>query len=162
MGTERNSPSRLRATWPLAHGELPRRAPLRPSRGSLPVRWADQRGMLPRLCRADSAARAEARRRRHHGHVWTPPSEQEESSEELGAWSGADMCPASDAAFTCRRPVWEFAEQVQFNFARSGRVSMIWFSRSRLVDRRAILSVRPSHTLQFAQGASCPAVAGAR
>ena len=58
-----------------------------------------------------------------------------------GAWSGADMCPASDAAVTCRRPVWEFAERVQFNLARSRRVSMIWFSRSRLVDRCAILSV---------------------
>ena len=49
--------------------------------------------------------------------------------------------------FTCRGPVWEFAERVQFNFARSRRVSMIWFSRSRLFDRSAILSVRPSHTL---------------
>ena len=62
-------------------------------------------------------------------------------SEKHGAWSGADMCPASDAAVTCRRPVWEFAERVQFNLARSRRVSMIWFSRSRLVDRCAILSV---------------------
>jgi hypothetical protein len=35
---------------------------------------------------------------------------------------------------TCRQPVWEFAERVQFNLARSRRVSMIWFSRSRLVD----------------------------
>jgi hypothetical protein len=42
---------------------------------------------------------------------------------------------------TCRRPVWEFAERIQFNLARSRRVSMIWFSRSRLVDRCAILSV---------------------
>ncbi|BCH26991.1 hypothetical protein MesoLjLb_67760 [Mesorhizobium sp. L-8-3] len=54
---------------------------------------------------------------------------------------GADMCPASVAAVTCRGPVWEFAERVQFNLARSRRVSMIWFSRSRLVDRCAILSV---------------------
>jgi hypothetical protein len=61
--------------------------------------------------------------------------------EEHEAWSGADMCPASAAAVTCRRPVWEFAERVQFNLARSRRVSMIWFSRSRLVDRCAILSV---------------------
>ena len=60
--------------------------------------------------------------------------------EEGGAWSGADMCPASDAAVTCRGPVWEFAERVQFNLARSRRVSMIWFSRSRLIDRCAILS----------------------
>lgn len=42
---------------------------------------------------------------------------------------------------TCRGPVWEFAERVQFNLARSRRVSMIWFSRSRLIDRSAILSV---------------------
>ncbi|MBR0939533.1 transposase, partial [Bradyrhizobium jicamae] len=33
--------------------------------------------------------------------------------KERRAWSGADMCPASDAAVTCRRPVWEFAERVQ-------------------------------------------------
>ena len=38
-----------------------------------------------------------------HGHVWTPPSMQEESFEELGAWSGADMCPASDAAYDVPR-----------------------------------------------------------
>jgi len=44
------------------------------------------------------------------------------------------------AAVTCRWPVWEFAERVQFNFACSRHVSMIWFSRSRLVDRGAILS----------------------
>ncbi len=61
--------------------------------------------------------------------------------EEHGAWSGADMCPASVAAVTCRRPVWEFAERVQFNLARSRRVSMIWFSRPRLIDHCAILSV---------------------
>lgn len=60
--------------------------------------------------------------------------------EERGAWSGADMCPASTAAVACRRRVWEFAERVQFNLARSRRVSMIWFSRSRLIDRCTILS----------------------
>jgi hypothetical protein len=43
------------------------------------------------------------------------------------------------AAVTCRWPVWEFAERVQFNLACSRRLSMIWFSRSRLVDRCAIL-----------------------
>lgn len=61
---------------------------------------------------------------------------------------GADMCPASVAAVTCRGPVWEFAERVQNNLARSRRVSMIWFSRSRLVDRGAILSFGPSHTFK--------------
>ena len=66
--------------------------------------------------------------------------------KERRAWSGADMCPASDAAVTCRRPVWEFAERVQLNLACSKHISMIWFSRSRLFDRSAILSVRPSHT----------------
>jgi transposase len=77
--------------------------------------------------------------------------------EEHGAWSGADMCPASDAAVTCRGPVWEFAERVQFNLARSRRVSMIWFSRSRLIDRSAILSVRPSHisAARSGSGLSC-------
>ncbi|MCC8939586.1 transposase [Bradyrhizobium sp. Arg68] len=50
--------------------------------------------------------------------------------KERRAWSVADMCPASDAAVTCRRPVWEFAERVQLNFACSKHVSMIWFSRS--------------------------------
>jgi hypothetical protein len=57
---------------------------------------------------------------------------------------------------TCRGPVWEFAERVQFNLARSRRVSIIWFSRSRLIDRCAILSVRPSHTLvvRWARGLS--------
>ncbi len=44
------------------------------------------------------------------------------------------------AAIRCRGPVWEFAERVEFNLARSWRVSMIWFSRSRLVDRCALLS----------------------
>lgn len=61
--------------------------------------------------------------------------------KECGAGSGADMCPASGAAVTCRGPVWEFAERVQNNLARSRRISMIWFSRSRLFDRSAILSV---------------------
>jgi hypothetical protein len=60
--------------------------------------------------------------------------------KERGVWSGADMCPASIAAVTCRRPVWEFAERVQFNLACSRHVSMTWFSRSRLIDRCAILS----------------------
>ena len=55
-----------------------------------------------------------------YGHVWTPPLMQEESFERvLSARSGADMCPASDAAVMCRRPVWEFAERVQFSDARS-------------------------------------------
>jgi DDE superfamily endonuclease len=61
-------------------------------------------------------------------------------SKSNGAWSGADMCPAFCCGCTCRGPVWEFAERVQFNLACSRRVSMIWFSRSRLVDRCAILS----------------------
>ena len=42
---------------------------------------------------------------------------------------------------TCRRPVWEFADQIQNNLARSWRSSMIWFFRSRLCDRCAIHSV---------------------
>jgi hypothetical protein len=77
--------------------------------------------------------------------------------KERRAWSGADMCPASVAAVTCRGPVWEFAERVQNNLARSRRVSMIWFSRSRLFDRSAILSVRPSHTsaARSRSGLSC-------
>lgn len=82
---------------------------------------------------------------------WTcvdAPVGARESFEEHGAWSGADMCPASVAAVTCRGPVWEFAERVQNNLARSRRVSMIWFSRSRLVDRGAILSFGPSHTFK--------------
>jgi DDE superfamily endonuclease len=61
-------------------------------------------------------------------------------SKSHGAWSGADMCPAFCCGCTCRGPVWEFAERVQFNLACSRRVSMIWFSRSRLVDRCAKLS----------------------
>lgn len=77
----------------------------------------------------------------------TPPLVQ-------GAWSGADMCPASVAAVTCRGPVWEFAERVQNNLARSRRVSMIWFSP--LIDRSAILSVRPSHTLAARLGSGLP------
>jgi hypothetical protein len=46
--------------------------------------------------------------------------------------SGADMCPASDAAVTCRGPVWEFADRVQNNLARSRRLSMNWLTRPRL------------------------------
>ena len=42
------------------------------------------------------------------------------------------MCPASAAAITCRGPVWEFADRFQKNLARSRRLSINWFSRSRL------------------------------
>lgn len=42
---------------------------------------------------------------------------------------------------SCRRPVWEFADQIQNNLARSWRSSMIWFFRSRLCDRWPIPSV---------------------
>lgn len=64
---------------------------------------------------------------------------------------------------TCRGPVWEFADRVQFNLARSRRASMIWFSRSRLVDRCAILSVRPfSHFGSPLRGADYRAKAGVR
>ena len=48
------------------------------------------------------------------------------------ARSGADMF-RPHAAVMSRRPVWEFAERVQFSDARSRRVSIIWFSRSRLL-----------------------------
>lgn len=44
------------------------------------------------------------------------------SKRILWSWmacgSGADMCPAFDAAMTCRWPVWEFADRVQNNLAR--------------------------------------------
>ncbi|MFK4492365.1 hypothetical protein ABIA45_007443 [Bradyrhizobium sp. USDA 336] len=33
---------------------------------------------------------------------------------------GADICPASIATVKCRRPVWEFADQVQITAACSG------------------------------------------
>lgn len=82
--------------------------------------------------------------------------------EQHRAWSGADMCPASDAAITCRGPVWEFAERVQFNLARSRRMSMIWFSRSRLVT---VAPYSPFDLLtpwQPARGADYPATAGIR
>jgi hypothetical protein len=36
----------------------------------------------------------------------------------MACGSGADMCPASDAAMACRGPVWEFADRVQNNLAR--------------------------------------------
>lgn len=50
------------------------------------------------------------------------------------------------AAVTCRWPVWEFAERVQFNFACSRRVSMIWFSHSCLVTVRHTLRLTFSHS----------------
>ena len=39
---------------------------------------------------------------------------------------------------TCRGPVWESADRIHFNLARSRRSSMTWFSRSRLINRCAI------------------------
>jgi hypothetical protein len=36
----------------------------------------------------------------------------------MACGSGADMCPAFDAAVTCRGPVWEFADRGQSNLAR--------------------------------------------
>jgi transposase len=48
---------------------------------------------------------------------------------------------------TCRRPVWEFADRIQNNLARSRRLSMNWFFRPRLCDRCAILSVRSSYAV---------------
>ncbi len=62
---------------------------------------------------------SQTRRHRHHGYVWTPALAQEESSDWCGAWSSADMYPAFDAAMTCRRPVWEFADRIHYNLARS-------------------------------------------
>jgi hypothetical protein len=162
LGAEGQAAARPGSTRPLAHADLPRRAALGSARGALRLRRPDQRPVLPRLCRAAARHRSEARRYRRHGYVWTPPLVQEEFFEERGAWSGADMCPASVAAVTCRGPVWEFADRVQFNLARTRRVSMIWFSRSRLVDRCAILSVRPSHTLAVRSGDGRHAAKGSK
>ena len=61
---------------------------------------------------------------------------------------------------SCRRPVWEFADQIQNNLARSRRSSMIWFFRSRLCDRCAIPSVRPSYAVDSL--AISPALCGSR
>jgi len=41
-GRQRRSPARLRAAWPLAHHDVPRRAALRPTNRALRIRWADQ------------------------------------------------------------------------------------------------------------------------
>src|SRR5579872_4474406 len=92
------------------------------------------------------SCRSFGRRHRDHGHVWTPPLLQEVSFAK-SAWRGRVLTCVRPLMrrSTCRGLVCEFAERVQFNLARSKPVSMIWFSRSRLVDRCAILSVRPSH-----------------
>jgi hypothetical protein len=61
-----------------------------------------------------------------------PRGSKRNLQDRCGAVSGADMCPASDAAVTGPGLVWESADQIQFNLARSRRLSIIWFFRSRL------------------------------
>jgi len=39
MGAQGRSPARLRAAWPLAHHDVPRRAALRPTDRALRIRW---------------------------------------------------------------------------------------------------------------------------
>jgi len=75
-------------------------------------------------------------------HVWTPRWEQEESFGIDIACSRALTCirPLMQRS-TCREPVWEFADRVQFRAACSGHIVAIWFSRSRLIDRYAISSI---------------------
>ena len=43
--------------------------------------------------------------------------------ERCGSWSGADMCPAFDAAITSRGPRWESGDQVQISPKRLTRLS---------------------------------------
>lgn len=76
-GVPRASACAASLARPLAHADLPRRAALRSARGTLRLRRANQRPMLPRLCRAAAHHRAEPRR--HRRQVWTPPLVQEES-----------------------------------------------------------------------------------
>ena len=72
LGTEGQAPARLCSARPLAHADLPRRSALRPAHRTLRLRRADQRPMLPRLCRTATRAGPEARRHRHHGQSRQP------------------------------------------------------------------------------------------
>src|ERR1044071_604120 len=55
------------------------------------------------------------------------------------AWSGADMCTASDAATRMPRARMGFADRVQYTVACSKHLSMTWFSRPRLSTLRHTL-----------------------
>ena len=55
-----------------------------------------------------------------------------ESFGSNSAWSGADMCPASDAATDMPRARMGFADRVQYIRACSKHLLRAWFSRSRL------------------------------
>ena len=66
------------------------------------------------------------------GMCGRPRPSKQNLVRRMARGSGADMCPACDAAMTCRGPVWEFADRGQSNLARSRRLSMNWLTRSRL------------------------------
>ena len=58
--------------WSLAHADLPRRSQARSAHRTVHLRWADQRRMLPRLCRAATRADIEAWGHRDHGQSRQP------------------------------------------------------------------------------------------
>ena len=64
-----------------------------------------------------------------HGHVWTPPAKQEESSNRMlrviGCCHVSGLCCGE---ITCRGPVWEFGGQVHIIGTRSRRDPCAWFS----------------------------------
>src|SRR5918994_582715 len=62
----------------------------------------DQHGALARL----GAARTEARGPRAARPCVDAPSGARRISERNGGWSGAAMCPASDAAYSAPGPYW--------------------------------------------------------
>ena len=66
------APRRQGSSWPLEDRDFPRRAAQRPHRSALPVRRADQRRALPRLCRTVPRAHPQAGRRRDPGQPRLP------------------------------------------------------------------------------------------
>jgi len=86
-----------------------------------------------------------------HFHLWTPPSRQGKRSGSLLARgrmlsSVRPLMRQNDG----RRPVWEFADQVQITQACSRHCGKPWLSRPRLADCCAILSFRSPLRLAIA------------
>jgi hypothetical protein len=84
-------------------------------------------------------------------HLWTPPSRQGKRSGSLLARgrmlsSVRPLMRQNDG----RRPVWEFADQVQITQACSRHCGKPWLSRPRLADCCAILSFRSPLRLAIA------------
>ena len=73
------------AARPLADDDVPGRTAPRSHRGTLRVRWSDQRRELPRLSRAERRANARARRHRRHGQSREPQERGHPHRDPRGA-----------------------------------------------------------------------------